>query len=121
MWSGPSRVSMLEFTVFSDQPLSMRVHIPWHVQNDIATDLQLLVNGERLEPAFEGTDQGTTLVSAVLPACASTGTGSVAQPLRVVFIVATTRRPVDLSINEDRRWLGIAVNSVEFAPGSVHL
>ena len=36
------------------------------------------------------------------------------RPLSITFRAAQTQRPADLGINDDRRWLGIAVNWVEF-------
>jgi hypothetical protein len=112
-WSGPSRTSTLELPVLCDRPVAIRIHIVRHMQEDIAKDVELLVNGRRLCSTIETTDAGTTLLSAVLTWDAGAPRD---QPLRITLVVAKTRRPLDLGINEDRRWLGIAVNWVELAP-----
>lgn len=38
--------------------------------------------------------------------------------LRITFEVGKVQRPIDLGVNQDRRWLGIAVNWIEVEPVS---
>jgi hypothetical protein len=115
-WSGPSRRSTLEFPVRLDRKLSLRVHIVLHLQQEMKRDVRLLLNGQEVESTVELID-GTWMMRASLPP--ATGAAEVNQgPLRLSFLTATTQRPYDLGMSGDRRWLGIAVNWVEFAPWS---
>jgi hypothetical protein len=116
-WSGPSRVSNLEFSVERNTALSISIHILGHFQRDLATDVQVLANGVKLDATFEPTADRTTLISVTVPAAELEGDlDHQADPLRLTFHVARTQRPIDVGINDDRRWLGIAVNWVELAP-----
>jgi len=108
-WSGPSRMSSLEFPVLRDRDLTMRLHVPWHFQRDLSQDLKLAVDGEPVEWRIDG----GSLITAALPAKAGG-----CQPLRITLQIRRTQRPADLGNSEDRRWLGIAVNWVEFSPAS---
>jgi hypothetical protein len=79
--------------------------------------VQLFANAERLEAKFESTPEGTILISAIVPPrCSGAEKVGESEPLRLTFRVARTQRLLDLGINQDRRWLGIAVNWVEVAP-----
>lgn len=105
-WSGPSRMSSLEFSVLRDRDLTMRLHVPWHFQRDLSQDLKLAVDGEPVEWRIDG---------AIITAEVAAKAGAM-QPLRITLQVRRTQRPADLGGSDDRRWLGIAVNWVEFSP-----
>jgi hypothetical protein len=116
-WSGPSLAATVEFPVSWEAGLSVLVHVVGHFQRNIADDVQLFANAERLEAKFESTPEGTILISAIVPPrCSGAEKVGESEPLRLTFRVARTQRPLDLGINQDRRWLGIAVNWVEVAP-----
>jgi hypothetical protein len=114
-WSGPSRTSTLEFPVLRDSAHSIRIHILLHFQRDISQDVELLVNGERLRPGVETTEEGTAILQAVLPPSFPV---SREQCLECTIHVARTMQPLDLGLNKDQRWLGVAVNWVELSPVS---
>ena len=109
-WSGPSRMSSLEFPVLRDRDLTMRLHVPWHFQHDLSQDLKLAVDAEPLEWRIDG-----PIVTAALPKKAEAS-----RPLRITLQVQRTQRPFDLGNSDDRRRLGIAVNWVEFAPAEIN-
>jgi Glycosyl transferase family 2 len=104
-WSGPSRFSTLEFPICSRDPMSVRVYVLMHFQSDLATDVAVFVNGAPVEHAVEVRSDGRSILSFV----ASSGMNT-----SISLRVKKTVRPVDLGLNQDRRWLGLAVGSVEF-------
>ncbi len=110
-WSGPSRMSSLEFPVLRDRDLTMRLHMPWNMQRDISQDLKLTVDGEPVEWRIED----ASVITAILPA-----KPGACRPLRITLLVRRTERPVDLGRSPDRRRLGIAVNWVEFSPAEMN-
>jgi glycosyltransferase involved in cell wall biosynthesis len=109
-WTGPAIESHLEFPISHPSPLRLRMHIIGHLQNDPARDIWLTCDGERLESALEATADRHWLLTAVIPP------GNEHEPLRLAIHAARTIRPVDLDSNEDHRWLGVAVNWIEFSP-----
>jgi hypothetical protein len=109
-WTGPATDSHLHFPIFRASGLRLRMHICAHLQNDLARDVWLSCEGVRLESTVEETADRGWLLSAVVPG------GGASEPLRLTLHTARTIRPFDLEINEDRRWLGVAVNWIEFEP-----
>lgn len=109
-WTGPATDSHLCFPIFRASGLRLRMHICVHLQNDLARDVWLSCDGVRLESTVEEAADHGWLLSAVVPG------GGASEPLRLVLHTARTIRPLDLEINEDRRWLGVAVNWIEFEP-----
>jgi hypothetical protein len=91
------------------------MHICLHLQIDLARDIWLSCDGVRLESTVEESADHGWLLSAVVPACGAK------EPLHLILHTARTIRPFDLEINEDRRWLGVAVNWIEFEPLNVPL
>jgi glycosyltransferase involved in cell wall biosynthesis len=109
-WTGPAAESHLEFPVTHPSGMRLCMHIFCHLQNDPARDIWLACDGVRVEVAVEPTADGHWLLTAALPP------GNGRAPLRLAIHVARTVRPIDLEINEDRRWLGVAVNWIELSP-----
>ena len=114
-WSGPARTSTLEFPVRLDRELSLRLHITAHLQRDVACDLTLFANCQPLVFKVERLEDGSWTVGATLRP-ESAGAMGYEGPLRLALHTARTQRPYDLGINNDRRWLGIAVSWAEFSP-----
>jgi hypothetical protein len=113
-WSGPSRISTLEFPVARDQALEIRLHVIGHFQRDLLRDVELLVNGQRVRTAAETTEGGTSILRGLSPSASADAFRR--QGTEVTLQVARTQRPIDLRINDDPRSLGVAVNWVEFSP-----
>jgi glycosyltransferase involved in cell wall biosynthesis len=101
-WSGPSRVSHLEFPVRIDVPFTVRVFVPNHFQQDLGADVQLSVNDTPVAHELN-----SSILTAQAPAMKEA-------PLTVTIRVKRTVRPVDLKLNQDPRWLGVAVAWLEF-------
>ncbi|MGD0620136.1 MAG: glycosyltransferase family 2 protein [Bryobacteraceae bacterium] len=114
-WTGPATGSHLCFPIARSSGLCLRMHICLHLQNDLARDIWLSCDGVRLESTVEESADHGWLLSAVVPACGAK------EPLHLILHTARTIRPFDLEINEDRRWLGVAVNWIEFEPLNVPL
>jgi glycosyltransferase involved in cell wall biosynthesis len=110
-WSGPCQTSTLEFPLLWDQALAIRIHILWHVQRSLPDDVELLVNGEAVHVFVEATEEGTTMLGVVLAAPVA-GVSS-ERGLQLSLHVARTQQP---PAPTDRRWLGVAVNWIEFSP-----
>jgi glycosyltransferase involved in cell wall biosynthesis len=109
-WTGPATESHVEFPVTHPSGMSLRMHIFCHVQNDPAHDIWIACDGVRAEDAVEATGDGHWLLTATIPP------RNPHQPLRFAIHVARTARPVDLGVNEDRRWLGVAISWIELSP-----
>ena len=109
-WTGPATASHLCFPIARSSGLRLRMHICVHLQNDLARDIWLSCEGVRLENTVEETADHGWLLSAIVQG------GGATEPLRLTLHTARTIRPFDLEINEDRRWLGVAVNWIEFEP-----
>jgi len=110
-WTGPATQSNLCFPISRSSTLRLRMAIFCHVQNDPARDIWFCCDGVRLESALEETATGQWLMTAMVPP------GEAQEPLRLVLHTARTIRPFDLDFNNpDRRWLGVAVNWIEFSP-----
>jgi glycosyltransferase involved in cell wall biosynthesis len=109
-WSGPLTESLLEFPVDRAAGLRVRIRICGHFQEDPARDIWLLCDGVRLASTIEETPDGGWMLTARVPPC------NAPMPLRVVFCTARTVRPFDRWMNQDRRWLGAAINWVNLEP-----
>ena len=109
-WSGPGLISSLEFPIWSDRAVRVRVHVVGHMLEDLPQDVRLLVNDNPVTWQPEPTPDGTVNISAVAPPCGRD------RPLCVTLQLARLRRPIDLGGSEDRRSLGLAVSWVDFEP-----
>jgi glycosyltransferase involved in cell wall biosynthesis len=109
-WTGPAIESHVELPVTHPSGMSLRMHVFGHVQDDPARDIWIACDGVRAEGAVEATADGHWLLTAAIPP------RNPRQPLRFAIHVARTARPIDLGVNEDRRWLGVAINWIEMSP-----
>lgn len=109
-WSGPSTTSSLEFPIWSATDLRMRVHVVGHMLQDLAKDVTLLVNGNRLDWEPEPDLHGATNIAATVPPCGRD------RPLCVTLQLSRVQRPMDLGGSDDPRYLGLAVSWVDFEP-----
>jgi hypothetical protein len=109
-WSGPAPVSSLEFPVWSDTDVRIRVHVVARLLEDLSKDVTLLVNNNAVAFELEPTPEGTVNICAIVPPCGRD------RPLCITLQLARVKRPIDIGVSGDRRSLGIAVSWVEFEP-----
>jgi glycosyltransferase involved in cell wall biosynthesis len=112
-WSGPLPRASVDLPVRISSPLAVVVHVIRIIEPRLWETLKLSINESPVAFDTETTAEGTWLLSAVVaPSKHSQGD----RGLRVSLEVDKPQRPRDLGINEDGRWLGIAVNWIEVAP-----
>jgi len=116
-WSGPSHVSTIELDIALDGPCTIRIDVVSAVEPGLLETLKLEIDGQPVSWRRERIDGRPWLVVDHVPALPMPP--GPAAPSQVTFRVANTRRPVDLGINEDTRFLGIAVADVVVVPTSV--
>jgi hypothetical protein len=112
-WSGPLPKASIAFPFFFDQELFFRMHVITAIDQAALTSLKIFVQDREVSFRSETTPSGTHMFawSSAPPADADPK-----EPLTVTIDTALTRRPRDLGINGDRRWLGLAVNWIEIGP-----
>jgi glycosyltransferase involved in cell wall biosynthesis len=113
-WSGPSRLSTVEFPVYCTDPLLVRAGVIFHYQQDLSRDVDLMVNGERVTHTVASGTPGYAVLEAAIPHTITALQSE--RPLSVSFLVKRTCRPSDLGDIPDERWLGLAVSWVELTP-----
>jgi glycosyltransferase involved in cell wall biosynthesis len=113
-WSGPGTKSTIMLPEAIDRPLSITVLILAAIDHDVLTSIRLSVNDIPIDAERSpGPDDTWLLRSSIRPDQFPVDDRG---ELRLSFAVARTWRPLDLVINDDRRWLGIAVGWVELSP-----
>jgi hypothetical protein len=114
-WSGPLPRASVSLPVYFDRDLFFRVHVIDAVDPAVMTLLKIFVQGQQVSFRSEATRGGTYMLtwSSGPPPDADPK-----EPLHVTIDTGVTRRPRDVGLNEDRRWLGLAVNWIEIGPVS---
>jgi hypothetical protein len=110
-WSGPSRWARINLPIVFDRPVSLAVGGLSAITPEVLEGAEVWGNGKRIEHALEHHPDGTFLLRARAEPLRSRGIEGLD-----VTILAETRRPIDLGLNQDDRWLGIAVGWVDVAP-----
>lgn len=111
-WTGPSRRSSVPLPVRIVAPTRLTVHVTHLIENTTLDEARLSLNGHEHQATLLPTEAGTWLWSTVVTPESIHGAGA----LLLTIEVARTRRPLDISGGEDRRWLGLAVAWIELAP-----
>lgn len=114
-WTGPLTTSTIELPVMVDRDLEVRVHVLHAVDDEVLRSVRVAANGRSIAVDVHVTESGTSMLSGRISLDEDR---SPSGDLRLALEVARTRRPLDLGVNDDRRWLGLAVNWVELAPVS---
>jgi hypothetical protein len=112
-WSGPMPRASMTFPVYFDRELFFRMHVIAAIDPAVLTSLKIFVQGREVPFRSETTPSGTYMFTW---SSATTADADPKEPLTVTIDTVLTRRPRDLGINEDRRWLGLAVNWIEIGP-----
>jgi glycosyltransferase involved in cell wall biosynthesis len=112
-WSGPLPRASTSLPVYFDQSLFFRMHVITAIDQALLTSLKILVQDREVSFKSEMTPSGTHMFTW---SSAPSADADPKEPLSVTVDTALTRRPRDLGINQDRRWLGVAVNWIEIGP-----
>jgi len=114
-WTGPAPRSSFALPVRLDRPVRLSLHVVGVAAEDPETAFaaaQLLLHDRTLPTKRQRQADGTWLWSADLDPAACEG-----RPIETLTIhFPRPRRPIDLGLNEDRRWLGLAIGEVEIRP-----
>ena len=112
-WSGPSTRVHIVLPEPVHAPLEIAVLVVHAIDDDVLASLRLAANDVSLESRFEpGPAHARLLCARIDPAqLPADDCGE----LRLCLSVARTWRPLDLDINDDRRWLGVGIGWVEIA------
>ena len=112
-WTGPSPRATIDLPIVFDRDLAVRIHILSAVKGAINT-LKLSIHEQEIAYCVESLHEGSFLILAHVDHAA------MAKPNRdfgITLEIANTVRPLDLGgLNQDPRWLGLAVNWVELEP-----
>jgi hypothetical protein len=113
-WTGPSSRSSFYLPVRIDRPCELRILVLYTLREAELADATLWAGGHQLAAQWERQPDGTWIWSAPLDPSKLEG-----QPIDLITIhVPRPRRPIDLGVNEDRRWLGLSIGHVELIPSS---
>lgn len=112
-WSGPHVRSSAEFPVIIDRPLRARATIVQSISEDVLAGLVVEVQGKPVSLHRSAAEHAAEVVEFDIPWCEG---AAPTHGLLITFVVPHVRRPCDLMINDDERWLGIAVSRIELSP-----
>jgi hypothetical protein len=114
-WSGPLARASIFLPVYFDRHLFFRMHVISAIDQALLTSLKIFVQGSEMLFESETTPNRSYMLTWSLAPPAGAGPQ---EPLTVTIDTGRTRRPRDVGFNEDRRWLGLAVNWIEIGPVS---
>jgi glycosyltransferase involved in cell wall biosynthesis len=112
-WTGPAVLSAVDLPVLFGADLLIRIHVIHSITPTAVEQLKLFVNSRPVEYRLERTASETFVVHGLARIDPH---GSPDDGLRIGLEVDKVLRPIDLGVNEDHRWLGIAVNWIEVEP-----
>lgn len=110
-WSGPSPSSTIDLPVIFDSDLRIRIDVARSLAP--SETIKVLIRDRPLDCRITPTEGDGFLIEADVR---SADFAASTRDFGVTIMIDKTRRPIDLDINEDRRWLGVAVSSVEIEP-----
>ena len=113
-WSGPSRRSSIVLPEKIDGPTEIRLLLINWITEEVVSSVRLSVNGTSIETRLISGPQSTRVLVGQIPPGPLHAQDD--EEIRLVIDIDKTHRPIDLGINEDRRWLGLAVGWVEVEP-----
>ena len=114
-WTGPGQRSSFYLPVTIDRPARIAIRLLWVMASDPEAALdtaQLILHDRPLPTERKRQADGSWIWSADLDPGRSEG-----RPIEMLTIFfPQPRRPLDLGMNEERRWLGLAVSEMEIRP-----
>jgi hypothetical protein len=110
-WSGPGRRASIALPIMFDRAVDLSVGVFAAISPETLDAAEVWGNGQRLAHEVERCPNGTVVIRAG----AAPAEGHGVERLDLT-IVAETRRPIDLGLNQDTRLLGIAIGWVDVAP-----
>ena len=111
-WTATSQTATIELPVRPDRRLSLQLGVVAALRDEFVDGLSLAVAGAPIETRIEKSDGGWLVSGRFDPAEAQSDVPYLQIELRGLRCA----RPVDLGINEDKRFLGVAVSWIALAP-----
>lgn len=113
-WTGPCHQASRTLPVSLDRPVNIRIRVVIEIQDGLLNASSLSVNHHPVDSAWiQPCDHGFEWHAHVDP---TPWNNADRAELMVTITVPSTHRPLDLGINDDRRWLGLAIAWIEVAP-----
>jgi hypothetical protein len=112
-WSGPSTRSLVTLPVRLHQQFWLTILVVGEIQAGLLDRSTLNVNGV---PWITSTVRGVGVQYLRLTISPEQFSPADRSEIRLTFQVPLTRRPIDLGINADRRWLGLAIGRIIVSP-----
>ncbi|MBT9550052.1 MAG: glycosyltransferase family 2 protein [Hydrogenophaga sp.] len=113
-WIGPCHQASRALPVGLDRPVNITIRVVNEIQDGLLNASSLSVNHHPVGSAWiQPCDHGFEWHAHVDPTHWSEADRA---ELLVTITVPSTHRPLDLGINDDRRWLGLAIGWMEVAP-----
>jgi hypothetical protein len=110
-WSGPSPVSSIVIPVQRDRALRFAIHAIAAIDPAALETLQIEIDDARVAHEVEMSENGTWLLRGTIDPLDEADDGTL-----ITLRTDRTRQPFNIGLNQDRRWLGIAVAWVEVSP-----
>lgn len=110
-WSGPSPRATIDLPVALDRDLAVRIQVVHVIAPELLDSIKLSFHEMPLDFTVARIDGRIALEVELLK--------NITQSVRAFAITIDTgqvKRPIDLGVNQDRRWLGIAISSIELRP-----
>lgn len=113
-WIGPCHQASRTLPVGLDRPVNITIRVVLEIQDGLLNTSSLSVNQHPVDSAWvQPCDHGFEWHAHVDPTHWSDADRA---ELMVTITVPSTHRPLDLGINDDRRWLGLAIGWIEVRP-----
>ena len=113
-WTGPCHRASRTLPVGLDRPLNLRIRVLIEIQEGLLNGSSLSVNHRPVDSAWiQPCDQGFEWHAHLDPTHWPEADRT---ELQVGITVPSTHRPLDLGVNDDRRWLGLAIAWMEVGP-----
>jgi hypothetical protein len=111
-WTGPLTRATIDLPVVFDRDLAVRIHVVAVMAPDAIDSIKLSIHDHPLQVRVAPSEPGFLLETAARRAdIAEQG-----RDFGVTIDVAATKRPSDLGLSADARWLGVAVGWIELEP-----
>jgi hypothetical protein len=111
-WTGPSPRASIPLPVVVDRQLRLEIHVLFVLDVRDLQSTTLEIGGRELSSYLVEQGDGTWVLGAhIKPEDFDDPTDA-----DIAIVFPRPRRPIDLGINEDRRWLGLSVGEISLVP-----